>query len=112
VPAKELPLCVNNLGERGFLCQCPPGYSGLSVKLSLIPVKGTLANMEAPAIMTLSTPYPAGYAGRLCETDLLALTTMELCARKETMVPAASLCLDTKAGMVSWSWMEVFLIPA
>lgn len=55
VSVKELLLGEIATGERSFLCQCPPGYRGLPVKLSLIPVEGTPANMEAPAVKTPST---------------------------------------------------------
>lgn len=69
VSVKELLLGEIATGERSFLCQCPPGYRGLPVKLSLIPVEGTPANMEAPAVKTPSTLSVSALIEGFCETN-------------------------------------------
>lgn len=43
---------------------------------------------------------------------LPVLATVGLCARMESMATPASVCLDTKAAIVTWKWVKVFLTPA
>lgn len=75
--------------------------------------------MEAPAIKTLSILSVSALLGMLegsvrqiTMSVILALATMGLCAKTESTATPASVCLDTKAGIVTWKWMNVFLIPA
>lgn len=75
--------------------------------------------MVAPTVETehLVCICLAAYAGRFCETDqneqwLPALATMGLDAEMELMAILASVCLDTKAGIVTGKWMNLHLIPA
>ena len=88
------------------------------MKLPLIPVEGTPASMEAPAIKTLSTLHVSalldmleGSVRQITMSVLLARDTMGLCARVESIATPDSVCLDTKAGIVTCKWMKVFLIP-
>ena len=74
--------------------------------------------MEAPGIENLSTlSVPAlldkldSSVRQITMSVLPALATVGLCAGMESMVSPASVCPDTKVGMVTWKWRRVFLIP-
>ena len=89
------------------------------MKLPPIPVERMLASMEAPATKPQSIPSVSalldmleGSVRLITMSVLPALATMGLCARMESMATPASVCPDTKAGIVTWKWMNVFLTPA
>ena len=111
--------CVNTPGERGFLCQCPPGYRWLTCETTTNSCGGNTCqhggifpkNSERPVCgCPLNTLGDS--VRQITMTVLPALATVGLCAGMESMATPASACLDTKAGMVTWKWMNVFLIPA
>lgn len=79
------------------------GYS----KNDLIPVRGMPSKMGASAIKTLRTPSVSlmldmldASVKQITMTVLPVLATMGLCAKMEST--CASVCLDPKAGIVSW----------
>ena len=81
-------------------------------------VEGTPANMLVLAIKSLSMHAlyikPASYVGRICETDHNEFTLQpwsEPCCVKSVAMHA-SVCHHNKAGIVTWKWMNAFLIPA
>ena len=87
-------------------------------KDDLIPVERLPANMEEATIKTPSIPPGSalldvleGSVRQITMTVLPALATVGLCAGMESMVSPASVCPDTKVGMVTWKWRRVFLIP-
>lgn len=72
-PCQGNATCVTTAGERSFLCQCPPGYSGLTCDAATDACGGNYScqhggtcheDPENPVCIC-----PAGYAGRFCETD-------------------------------------------
>jgi hypothetical protein len=94
--------------EKGLLCQCPPGYSGLTCETAnnfcggnACPTRGTRCKDSEHLVCI----YPAGYAGKFYEITmsvLPALPIMGLYTRMELMASPASVCLDTKSGIVTW----------
>ena len=82
-------------------------------------MEGPPAHTEAPVMNALSilsvsslTDMLEGSVRQITMSVLAGPATMLLCAGMESMATPASVCLDTKAGMVTWKWMNVFLIPA
>lgn len=74
-----------------------------------MPVEETPANTGAHAMKTLRTLSVSALLDMLEDSVrqttmsvLLTLATMGLCARMGPMVTPASVCLDTKAGTVTW----------
>ena len=89
------------------------------MELPLIPGQGTPAHMEAPDIKTLSIlsvlallDMLQGSVRQMTMNVLPALAKMQLCTRIESVATPASVCLETKADIGSWKWMNVCLIAA
>eukprot|EP00073_Rattus_norvegicus_P051906 XP_017454290.1 PREDICTED: protein crumbs homolog 1 isoform X4 [Rattus norvegicus] len=71
-PCQGTATCVNIPGERSFLCQCPPGYSGLTCDTATNSCGGNLCQHGGTCHKDPEHPVcicPPGYAGRFCETD-------------------------------------------
>ncbi|XP_036057863.1 protein crumbs homolog 1 [Onychomys torridus] len=71
-PCQGNATCVSTPGERGFLCQCPPEYSGLTCETAndscgenACQHGGTCHKDPEHSVCVC----PAGYTGRFCETD-------------------------------------------
>lgn len=81
-------------------------------------MEGKPANVKALSIKTLVIlsvfillDRLEGSMREITVSALPALAIMGLCAQIESMATPASVCLNTKAGIVIWNWMNVFLIP-
>lgn len=105
-------------GERGFLCQGPPGYSRLTYDTATNSCGGNAC--QHGGTYHKDPEHPPGSAlldmlegsvRQITMSVFPALATVGLCAGMESMATPASACLDTKAGMVTWKWRRVFLIP-
>lgn len=68
------------------------------MKLTLIPVEGTTANMETPAIKSLSTLWVSGLL-HILESSVRQITRNVLLsiAMMGSMATSAIVCLNTKA---------------
>lgn len=105
-------------GERGFLCECPPGYSELVREPATNSCGGDACqhgdtchtDPEHPVCTLLDKVE--GSVRQITMSVLPALATMGLCARIESMATPVAVCLDTKTGIATWNWMNVSLIPA
>ncbi|XP_006529280.1 protein crumbs homolog 1 isoform X1 [Mus musculus] len=71
-PCQGIATCVKIPGEGNFLCQCPPGYSGLNCETATNSCGGNLCQHGGTCRKDPEHPVcicPPGYAGRFCETD-------------------------------------------
>uniref|UniRef100_A0A8C6IE28 Protein crumbs homolog 1 n=1 Tax=Mus spicilegus TaxID=10103 RepID=A0A8C6IE28_MUSSI len=71
-PCQGIATCVKIPGEGNFLCQCPPGYSGLNCETATNSCGGHLCQHGGTCRKDPEHPVcicPPGYAGRFCETD-------------------------------------------
>ncbi|XP_052055877.1 protein crumbs homolog 1 [Apodemus sylvaticus] len=71
-PCQGIATCVNVPGERSFLCQCPPGYSGLTCGIATNSCGENACQHGGTCHKDPEHPVcicPPGYAGRFCETD-------------------------------------------
>ncbi|XP_031240036.1 protein crumbs homolog 1 isoform X4 [Mastomys coucha] len=71
-PCQGIATCVNIPGERSFLCQCPPGYSGLTCETATNSCGGNACQHGGSCHRGPEHPVcvcPPGYAGSFCETD-------------------------------------------
>lgn len=102
---------VTTSGKRGFLCQGPPGYSGLTYDTATNSCRGMPANMEEPNIKTPSIPPGSALLdmleGSVRQITMSVLPTLDkigLYTRIESMaIPTpGSVSLDTKTGIVFW----------
>ncbi|XP_041620766.1 protein crumbs homolog 1 isoform X1 [Vulpes lagopus] len=72
-PCQGNATCVNNPGERSFLCKCPPGFSGTTCETAIVycgisPCQhGGICHQDPVHPICIC---PDGYFGRFCENDL------------------------------------------
>nr|XP_055175399.1 protein crumbs homolog 1 isoform X2 [Nyctereutes procyonoides] len=72
-PCQGNATCVNNPGERSFLCKCPPGFSGTTCETAIVycginPCQhGGICHQDPVHPICVC---PDGYFGRFCENDL------------------------------------------